>query len=94
MNLQTLKRAEEIKVCIDSTAKNIEHLEKIKACNEIMVVACTSKAIKAIKGVYCDDKDNLAPMYFTGEEKNKMLNIALKRDKEFRDKHIEELHKL
>jgi chorismate mutase len=95
MNFEQLKVAKSLEVCINAANKNIEHLEQLKACDEIMIVANTSKAYEAIKGIYYDrEMGNLPPVYYSGKVKDEMIDVAIKKNEESRNKNLRALSEI
>lgn len=95
MNFDKLQEAKNLESLMNSAINNIDHAEKLRESNEIMVVSMTPKIREAIKGIYFTGKNSdYAPVYYTGETKNRIVDAMNKKNIEILDQAKKEFEKL
>jgi hypothetical protein len=95
MDLEILQKAKALETCIEAVNKNIENLSLFKDCGEIMIIANTSKAQEAIKGIYYDrNTGNLPPVYYSGKDKDAIIDTVLNKYRAFRNEKLKQLNEL
>lgn len=95
MDFDKLQEAKCLESRINSIVNNIDHAERLRESNEIMVVSMTNKIRAAIKGIYYTGKDgDYAPVYYTGETKNRIVDAMTKKNIEILEQAKKEFEKL
>lgn len=86
MTIEQLERAKVLQACINNEENNIERMERMGECQELVIIHNSEEFQKAIKGMYFST-NNPAPRYVSGDEKG-ILVSALNKP---RQEHIEKL---
>lgn len=95
MDFDKLQRAKSLEASINSTVSNIDHAERLRESDEIMVVSMTLNIRDAFNKLIFSGKDgDYAPMYYTGETKNRIVDAMTKKNFEILDKAKKEFEKL
>ena len=93
MDMKTLERANIIKSAIDQANGQMEKLMALKDSNEIIIVMNSPKLQEAIKHIYWEDA-NFSPSYYSGELKQKVMDVLIENKAKWRDKQLELFKKL
>lgn len=94
MNLEQFERAKCVKAIICSEERKIKNLEKLKTNEEIMIVNSNSKVYEALKRYIEDNEEILKPMYFVGNLKDDMLNVAIESSKKRLNEYLQEFEEI
>lgn len=89
---ETLDRAKTTVAVIEQTRQQIQKYKELKKHKEILICPNNSIASKALKSV--SFSDGIAPTYYTGKTKNKVIDILIEEQTRFLESREKELAKM
>ena len=100
MDSKTLKRAKELDSLISGIDQNIENYALLKEKKEFAIISTEDRLYKELMDykeknkIYFDRKDNQAIIYLSGERKNEVLDLLIKKQEDFINPFKKELEEL
>ena len=94
MDVNNLKTKGQVETYINETVESINKLNKLKSCEEIIILACTDDGIESLNKAGVPGCFDDASLYFCGGEKEKLIEDALKYQEEYLNKLLTRLEEV